>query len=158
MLDPIQLLEQLIRLDTTNPPGNEAAAIHLIQGQLEEVGIDTVLLSKDPNRPNLIARLEGSGEAPPFLMQGHVDVVPTSDQVWERDPFGGEIVDGFMWGRGTLDMKGAVVMMIHAFLGLAASEKKPAGDVILALLSDEEDGGSFGRDSWWRSIRRCLMG
>lgn len=144
MVDPIQLLEQLIKLDTTNPPGNEAAAIHLIQGLLEDAGIETVLLSKDPNRPNLIARLGGSGEAPPFLMQGHVDVVPTSDQVWERDPFGGEVVDGFMWGRGTLDMKGAVVMMVRAFLDLAASEKQPAGDVILAVLSDEEDGGGFG--------------
>ena len=144
MVDPTRLLEQLIRLDTTNPPGNEAAAIHLIQRLLEDAGIETVLLSKDPNRPNLIARLEGSGEAPPFLMQGHVDVVPTSDQVWDRDPFGGEVVDGFMWGRGTLDMKGAVVMMVHAFLGLAASAKKPAGDVILAILSDEEDGGGFG--------------
>ncbi len=144
MFDPVLALEQLIKLDTTNPPGNEAGAIGLIQRLLKDAGVETVLLSKDSSRPNLIARLEGSGDASPFLMQGHVDVVPTSDQVWDHDPFGGEIVEGFMWGRGTLDMKGAVVMMVHAFLRLAASDKKPAGDVILAILSDEEDGGFYG--------------
>ncbi len=144
VFDPVAVLGDLIRIDTTNPPGNEAAAIEMIRRLLEEAGIEPVILSRDPARPNLVARITGRGEAPPFLMQGHVDVVPTADQQWERDPFGGEIVDGYMWGRGALDMKGAVVMMLHAFIRLATSGMKPAGDIILAVVSDEEASGLHG--------------
>lgn len=144
MTDPIDLLQQLIRIDTTNPPGNEAAAISLIQDVIESAGITTNLLSKDPARPNLIAKIPGAAVAPPFLMQGHVDVVPTTGQQWAHDPFGGDIIDGYLWGRGTLDMKGAVVMMVDAFLRLAASDEPPAGDVILCVLADEEMHGTFG--------------
>ena len=144
MFDPVDVLQQLIRLDTTNPPGNECAAVQLLQGLIEEAGIETTILSKDPDRPNLIARIVGRDDYHPFLTQGHVDVVTTADQTWEHDPFGAEIIDGFMWGRGTLDMKGAVVMMVHAFLRLAESGLRPAGDVILAILSDEENSGAYG--------------
>ena len=144
MFDPIAVLQELIRIDTTNPPGNESAAIAVIDRLLQEQGIATNILAKDPARPNLIARVEGTGDAPPFLMQGHVDVVPTADQTWQRDPFGAEVIDGYLWGRGTLDMKGAVVMMLHAFVRLATSARRPAGDIILAIVSDEEDSGTYG--------------
>ncbi len=144
MFHPITVLRDLIRLDTTNPPGNEAAAVKVLQELIEAAGVKTTILSKDPERPNLLARITGRGEAPPFLMQGRVDVVTTADQAWDYDPFGAEIVDGFLWGRGTLDMKGAVVMMVHAFVRLAESGEPPAGDVILAVLSDEENSGHFG--------------
>jgi len=144
MFDPVAVLQDLIRLDTTNPPGNEAAAVRLVQDVIEAAGIETTILSKDPDRPNLIARIEGKDDYHPFLMQGHVDVVTTADQVWEHDPFAAEIIDGFLWGRGTLDMKGAVVMMLHAFVRLAESGSRPAGDVILAVLSDEENSGHYG--------------
>jgi acetylornithine deacetylase/succinyl-diaminopimelate desuccinylase-like protein len=142
VFDPVTVLGDLIRIDTTNPPGNEATAIEMVRRLLEEAGIEPIVPSRDPARPNLIARITGRGEAPPFLMQGHVDVVPTVDQQW--DPFGGEIVDGYMWGRGALDMKGAVVIMLHAFVRLAASGMKPAGDIILAVVSDEEASGLYG--------------
>jgi len=144
MFDPVAILRDLIRVDSTNPPGNEAAAIRLARDLIEGAGLETTILSRDPERPNLIARIEGRGEAAPFLMQGHVDVVTTADQVWDHDPFGAEIIDGFLWGRGTLDMKGAVVMMLHAFCRLAESGKRPTGDVILAILSDEENSGHYG--------------
>jgi acetylornithine deacetylase/succinyl-diaminopimelate desuccinylase-like protein len=144
MFDPIEVLGDLIRIDSTNPPGNETAAINLIRSLLEQNGISTETLARDASRPNLVARIAGRGEAPPLLLQGHVDVVPTHDQQWDHDPFGGEIIDGYMWGRGTLDMKGPVVMMLHAFIRLAASAKPPAGDIILAIVSDEEDSGYFG--------------
>lgn len=144
MRDPITLLQELIQIDTTNPPGNEAAAVALIQNHIEAAGISTTVLAKDPSRPNLIARIAGTGSAPPFLMQGHVDVVPTTGQRWARDPFGGEIIDDYLWGRGTLDMKGAVVMMVEAFLRLNEAEERPAGDIILCVLSDEEMHGTFG--------------
>ena len=77
---PVELLQTLIRFDTTNPPGNEAEAIGYLDGVLAVSGITSMILAKDPGRPNLIARLPGRGEAPPFLMQGHIDVVPTTGQ------------------------------------------------------------------------------
>jgi acetylornithine deacetylase/succinyl-diaminopimelate desuccinylase-like protein len=142
-LTPIELLQQLIRFDTTNPPGNESECVGYVRSLLEEAGCETQTYSKDTNRPNLVARLEG-GDSPPLLLQGHVDVVTTSGQHWQRPPFGGELVDGEIWGRGAIDMKGAVAMYVSAFLRAAAGELKLPGDVILVVLSDEENGGDFG--------------
>jgi acetylornithine deacetylase/succinyl-diaminopimelate desuccinylase-like protein len=141
---PAELLQHLIRFDTTNPPGNEFACVNYVNDLLTDAGIETTILAKDPNRPNLIARLPGRGEAPPLLLYGHVDVVTTAAQDWERDPFGGEIIDGLVWGRGALDMKGGVAMMISAFLKMNAEDIRPPGDVILAVLSDEEAGSNYG--------------
>jgi acetylornithine deacetylase/succinyl-diaminopimelate desuccinylase-like protein len=141
--DPAELLQRLIRFDTTNPPGNEAACIAWIREACEDAGLQTRILAKDAARPNLIARLPGRGEAPPLLLQGHVDVVTTAGQDWTRDPFGGELVDGEIWGRGALDMKGGVAMLVTAVLRAAAGPP-PAGDIVLCVLSDEEQGGAFG--------------
>jgi acetylornithine deacetylase/succinyl-diaminopimelate desuccinylase-like protein len=115
-----------------------------VRSLLEEAGCETQTYSKDTDRPNLVARLEGSGDSAPLLLQGHVDVVTTSGQDWQRPPFGGELVDGEIWGRGAIDMKGAVAMFVSAFLRAAAGEVKLPGDVILVVLSDEENGGDFG--------------
>ncbi|MDH3308404.1 MAG: M20/M25/M40 family metallo-hydrolase, partial [Acidimicrobiia bacterium] len=144
MLDVVDVLQRLIRFDTTNPPGNERTAVTYVQDLIESAGVATTLLAKDPDRPNLVARVSGRGEAPPLLLQGHIDVVPTTDQQWAHDPFGGELIDGYVWGRGALDMKSGVVMMVDAFLRAAAGETPPAGDVILCVVADEEDGGAFG--------------
>ncbi|MFK7806133.1 MAG: M20/M25/M40 family metallo-hydrolase [Anaerolineae bacterium] len=144
MLTPLELLQNLIRFDTTNPPGNELACVEFIDDLLTEAGFETTLLAKDPNRPNLIARLKGRGDAPPLLFQGHVDVVTTVGQDWSVSPFEAEIKDGFLWGRGTLDMKGAVAMMVSAVMRAKTEGIVPAGDIILCVLSDEENGGGFG--------------
>lgn len=141
---PFHLLQQLIRFDTTNPPGNELACVQYINTLLQEAGIETMLLAKDPNRPNLVARLAGRGAATPLLLQGHVDVVTTADQEWQHDPFGGELIDGFVWGRGALDMKGGVAMMVSALLRAKAENVSLPGDVILLILSDEENAGTYG--------------
>lgn len=141
---PIDLLRTLIRFDTTNPPGNEAECIGYLRGLLQEAGLQTTVLAKDPNRPNLIARLPGRGEAPGLVLQGHVDVVTTANQEWQRDPFGAELVDGFVWGRGSLDMKSGVTLMTCAVLAAAAEGRAPAGDVILTVMSDEEAGSDYG--------------
>lgn len=143
MLPPEQLLQTLIRFDTTNPPGNEGDCIRYIDGLLQTVGLETVLLG-ERERPNLIARLRGRGNAPPLLLQGHVDVVTTANQQWTHPPFGGEIHAGYVWGRGALDMKGGVAMMICAVLAAQQSDTPPAGDIILCILSDEEVGANFG--------------
>lgn len=141
---PVEILQRLIQFNTTNPPGNEAACIEYIRGMLSEAGIQSALLAKDPNRPNLIARLQGEGKAPPLLLYGHVDVVTTENQSWQNPPFEGRLVDGYVWGRGALDMKSGVAMMIAAFLRANAEGLRPPGDVVLAIVSDEEAGGEFG--------------
>ncbi|HMM60799.1 MAG TPA: M20/M25/M40 family metallo-hydrolase, partial [Candidatus Rifleibacterium sp.] len=102
---PSALLQRLIQFDTTNPPGNVAECIAFINEILRDAGIETKLISKAPERPNLVARLAGQGQAPPLLLYGHVDVVTTVDQNWQQPPFAGNIVDDFLWGRGALDMK-----------------------------------------------------
>ncbi|MEZ4643793.1 MAG: M20/M25/M40 family metallo-hydrolase [Chloroflexota bacterium] len=141
---PAELLQKLIQFDTTNPPGNEAVCVQYIDDLLHAADIETTLLAKDPNRPNLIARLKGRGEAPPLLLQGHIDVVTTAGQQWTHAPFAGELADGYVWGRGALDMKGGVAMMLSAFLRAKLEGADLPGDVILTILADEEDGGDYG--------------
>ena len=141
---PAELLRNLIRFDTTNPPGNEAQCVSYIDFLLTEAGFETTILARDSNRPNLIARLKGQGTAPPLLLQGHVDVVTTANQDWTHPPFEGKAVDGYVWGRGALDMKGGVAMILAAFLRAKAEDLAPAGDIVLAILSDEEAGGDYG--------------
>ena len=142
--NPVRLLQDLVRFDTSNPPGNEQECLVHIEGILAEAGCQSLLLGRSSTRPNLIARLGGRGQAPPLLLLGHVDVVPAQGQSWQHPPFDADIADGYVWGRGTLDMKGGVAMMLSAFLRLKAEGVAPPGDVILALVSDEEAGGEFG--------------
>ena len=101
-LDPVALTQRLVRFDTTNPPGNEGECIQHIKSLLDGSGIQNQVLAKTPGRPNLIARLPGDGSAPPLLLQGHVDVVPADPAYWQQPPFGGDLVDGYLWGRGSL--------------------------------------------------------
>ncbi len=135
---PVELLQKLIRFNTTNPPGNEGECIAYIDYLLASAGYETTILAKDPDRPNLIARLKGLGDAPPLLLQGHVDVVPTDADKWEHPPFEGKIAEGFVWGRGALYMKSGVAMMVSAFLRAIVEGLIPSGDVILAILSDTD--------------------
>ena len=141
---PAELLQYLIRFDTTNPPGNERECLQWLAEQLHAVGIESTLLASDPDRPNLIARIKGQGHVPPRLLQGHVDVVTTENQRWTYPPFGAEMHDGMIWGRGALDMKSGVAMMTAAFLQAHAEQTALPGDVILCLVSDEEAGGDVG--------------
>jgi acetylornithine deacetylase/succinyl-diaminopimelate desuccinylase-like protein len=142
--DVVALTQELIRFDTSNPPGGERGAIEHLVGVLERAGADLEVVARDPERPNLIARIEGRGEAPGLLMQGHVDVVPASPPGWSHPPFSGRIADGFVWGRGAIDMKGSLAQMAVVFAELAASGRAPDGDVVLAALSDEEQGSEYG--------------
>ncbi|NOX60345.1 MAG: M20/M25/M40 family metallo-hydrolase [Chloroflexi bacterium] len=142
--NPVALLQRLIQFDTTNPPGNEAECIAFINRVLSQAGIEAQILAKSPQRPNLIARLPGRGNAPPLLLYGHVDVVTTENQEWLQPPFEGKVADGFVWGRGALDMKGGVAMMLSAFLRAKSEGLDLPGDVIFVALADEEAGGDFG--------------
>lgn len=142
--DPVELLRELIRFDTTNPPGNEGPCIDHLRDVLEAAGRPTEVYALDPARPNLVSRLRGGGDAPPLLLYGHVDVVPTDGQRWTHPPFEARLVDGEVWGRGALDMKSGVAMMVSAFVAAAARSDDLPGDVVLAILSDEENLGEVG--------------
>jgi acetylornithine deacetylase/succinyl-diaminopimelate desuccinylase-like protein len=142
---PAELLARLLRFDTTNPPGNERECIDWIRELLEGLGCEVKVVAAQPERPSLIARLPGAGSSPPLLLQGHVDVVAARGQ-WTHPPFAGEIHDGFIWGRGALDMKGGVAMMLAAFMRAKASGMRPPGDVILCLMADEEAGSTLGAE------------
>ncbi|MDQ1331315.1 MAG: hypothetical protein QG578_1583 [Thermodesulfobacteriota bacterium] len=141
---PAELLQALIRFDTTNPPGNEAACISYINDLLTEAGFETAIFAPEPDRPNLVTRLKGNGSAPPLLLYGHADVVTTAFQEWAHPPFEAKEIDGYIWGRGALDMKGGLAMMISAVMKAKAENLVPAGDILLAVLSDEEAGGDIG--------------
>ncbi len=140
----VQLLQDLVRFDTTNPPGNEAACVTYLNQRLTQAGCQTQILARADHRPNLVARLTGQGQAPPLLLYGHLDVVTTAGQQWEQPPFEARLLDGYVWGRGALDMKGGVAMMLWAFLRAKAEGLALPGDVILALVGDEEAGGQYG--------------
>jgi acetylornithine deacetylase/succinyl-diaminopimelate desuccinylase-like protein len=140
------LLQELIRLDTVNPPGQETRAAELLQRYLASNGIASELVAKTPDRANVVARLPG-GNGPSLLLMAHTDTVLADPEEWTRDPWSGELVDGEVWGRGALDMKGHVAAAAVAFASLAREGVRPPGDVLLALTADEEVGVDFGT-SW----------
>jgi len=143
-LRPAELLQNLIRFNTTNPPGNERLCIEYINSLLKDAGNETTLVAKTPERPNVIARLKGEGNAPPLLLYGHVDVVTTEGQQWTHPPFDALSVDDYIWGRGALDMKSGVAMLLAAFLRIKAEKATLPGDVIFCAVADEEAGGDYG--------------
>jgi acetylornithine deacetylase/succinyl-diaminopimelate desuccinylase-like protein len=142
--NPVEILQKLIRFDTSNPPGNERECVAFIDQMLTAAGIKTRLVAKSDARPNLIARIAGQGNAPPILLYGHVDVVPANSQRWQQPPFSGLLTDGYVWGRGALDMKGGVAMILGAVLRAKADQVQLPGDVVLAIVCDEERLGDYG--------------
>ena len=144
MSDVVQLLQQLIRIDTTNPPGNETAAAELLRDYLEAAGVECELYAKVPERANLVARIRGTGDGPSLALLSHTDVVLADAREWERDPFGGELVGDDVWGRGALDMKGEVAASAVAMAQLAREGWRGSGDLIFVAAADEEVGDGFG--------------
>jgi acetylornithine deacetylase/succinyl-diaminopimelate desuccinylase-like protein len=142
-----ELLQGLIRIDTTNPPGNETAAAELLREYLEDAGVSCELYAKIPERANLVARIPGRGDGPTLLFLSHTDVVLADASEWSADPFGGELRDGEVWGRGALDMKGQVAAEAVAIASLAREGFEPAGDLVFCATADEEVGAGFGA-SW----------
>ena len=142
MNETVALLQELIRFDTTNPPGNEEACVAHIEALLNSYDIETERYEKVPGRPNLIARHAGTKDCPPLLLYGHVDVVTTIGQQWTRPPFAGDLADGYVWGRGALDMKSGVAMIVRAFID--AVDRNTETPLVLLVLSDEENGGDAG--------------
>lgn len=141
----VELLGELIRLDTANPPGNEGRAQELLAARLGEAGFECTVLAADPGHPNLIARLPGGAPGETLCLLGHVDTVPADPDEWSFDPWSGEVVDGEVRGRGAQDMKGQVAAEVAAAVELAGGGWRPArGELKLVLTADEEMGGGAG--------------
>jgi acetylornithine deacetylase/succinyl-diaminopimelate desuccinylase-like protein len=145
----VQHLCALLRLDTTNPPGNEMLAAEYLAGVLRAEGFDPLVFESAPGRGNVIARLAGSGELPPLLLYGHTDVVPAEPSQWAHPPFAGEVADGYVWGRGAVDMKNTVAQQLMVMLLLKRHQPHLRRDVIFAATADEECGGADGFGVSW---------
>ena len=155
----IEHLRGLIRIPSVNPPdgdpdlaagrdprGGEAAAARYCAGVLDGAGIESEVIELVPGRGSCVARLRATGPAtePPLILLSHLDVVPVDAESWTRDPFGGDLVDGVVWGRGAVDMKDMVAMELAVMLALVRSGADLRRDVILATVADEEAGGEHG--------------
>lgn len=138
------LTQELVRIDTTNPPGREAPAIEVVRDVLAAAEVDSTIITAVDGRPNLVARITGTGERPNLILHGHLDVVDVDGQNWAHPPFGGAIIDGLLHGRGTLDNKAGVAMLTHAFAQATHTGRAPSGDVLLLIVADSETGGSAG--------------
>lgn len=144
IVSPVEILQKLIRFNTTNPPGNEIECIQYINTLFKSVGLEAKIVGERENRKNLFVRLKGEGSSPPLLMYGHVDVVTTENQEWSVPPFEGVVKDHFLYGRGALDMKGPLTMMIWAIMRAKAERIKPKGDILFTAVCDEEEEGDLG--------------
>jgi acetylornithine deacetylase/succinyl-diaminopimelate desuccinylase-like protein len=142
-----ELLQELIRVDTVNPPGNETAAAELLREYLESNGVRCELYAKVPGRANLVARIPGSGDGSRLALLSHTDTVLADASEWDRDPWSGDVHEGEIWGRGALDMKGEVAANAVAMASLARDGFEPRGDLIFVAAADEEVNDGFGL-SW----------
>ena len=143
--EAVELLRELIRFDTVNPPGAEAQAVDHLHRLLAGAGFDCELLARDPARPNLLARLRADADGPTLGYLGHVDTVLATPEEWTRDPWSGDVADGAVWGRGALDMKGQVAAEVAAAARLAREGWRPArGELLVMCVADEEAGGRYG--------------
>ncbi len=140
-----ELLAELVRFNTVNPPGSERAAIEFLAGYLKDAGLKTELLADDEDRPNLVADLDGGDGGPTLVYLGHVDTVLADPSEWTHDPWSGAVVDGFLWGRGALDMKSQVAAEAVAAATLSRGGWRPqSGCLKLVFVADEETGGDVG--------------
>jgi acetylornithine deacetylase/succinyl-diaminopimelate desuccinylase-like protein len=139
--EAVELLRDLIRVDTSNPPGRETPAAMVLKRYLEASGLECELIARDPERANLIARIAGSGEGPSLALLGHTDVVPADAADWLHPPFEGHVDgNGYLWGRGAVDMKNETATRAVTMAALARSGFRPRGDLVFIAEADEEDG------------------
>jgi len=141
--EAVEWLQEYLRIDTTNPPGNEAKAVEFLARILKANGIRYRVAEPVPGRKNLWARLEG-GDDPALLLLHHSDVVSADPNFWDVDPFAGEIVDGYIYGRGALDMKSHGIVHLATFLALHRNKVRPNRDIVFMVTADEEAGSRVG--------------
>ncbi|ACU76710.1 peptidase M20 [Catenulispora acidiphila DSM 44928] len=141
----VGFLRDLIRIDTSNPVKPERPAAEYVAEKLAEAGLEPQIFESEPGRASVVARVEGSDpSADALLLHGHLDVVPADPADWTADPFGAEVRDGMVWGRGAVDMKDMDAMMLAVTRRMLREGRKPRRDIVLAFLADEEAGGNYG--------------
>src|ERR1700733_10539595 len=139
------VLQRLVRFNTVNPPGDERAAIEYLEQYVSQAGFETQVLGATDERPNLVADPRGEQDGPTLCFLAHVDTVLADASEWTHDPWSGDVEDGFLWGRGSLDMKSQVAAEAVAGVTLARSGWRPArGTLKLVFVADEETGGEVG--------------
>ncbi|HEX7232232.1 MAG TPA: M20/M25/M40 family metallo-hydrolase [Candidatus Binatia bacterium] len=137
-------LSRYIQIDTTNPPGNEIKAAEFLKSIFDREGIEAKIIESAPGRANIYAVLRGDGSRKSVVLLNHMDVVPADEKLWKAKPFGGEIKDGMIWGRGALDDKGPAIMELTAMLLLKRQKIPLKSDVVFLGTADEEAGGGLG--------------
>lgn len=148
----VRLTQELIRIDTSNPPGNEEGAILFLEGILGAEGIKTEIYSPMPKRANILARIKGKNSGKPVIILSHIDVVSANRDEWTVNPFGGELRDGFVYGRGAIDMKAQTICQLLAFINLSKEGIEPEQDLIFLATCDEEVGGQNGVEFMLRNV------
>lgn len=154
--EAVQLLADYLKIDTTNPPGNERLGAEYLAGILRKNGLEAEIFDTTPNRSCVYARLKGTGKKKAIVLLNHIDVVPARAEDWKYPPFGGEIHDGELWGRGALDMKGMGIIELEAMLRLKRSGVKLDRDIIFLGTPDEEVGGDKGA-KWFKDNKAELL-
>ena len=142
--EAVSLLSRYIQIDTTNPPGNETKAAQFFKEIFDREGIEARIIESAPGRGNIYARLRGSGAKKAVILLNHMDVVPADANLWKEAPFSGSLKDGYIWGRGALDMKGPAIAELMTLLALKRNNVALQGDVIFLGTADEEAGGALG--------------
>ncbi len=142
--EAIHTLQDYVRIDTSNPPGNTSKTADFLTAIFTREGIPVERYESAPGKVIIVARLKGSGAHKAILLENHMDVVPADKSRWPHDPFGGELIDGAIWGRGSVDMKGLGVIQLYAFLELKRQHVPLDRDVIFMAVPDEEVGGELG--------------
>ncbi|MGH7816224.1 MAG: M20/M25/M40 family metallo-hydrolase [Candidatus Binatia bacterium] len=142
--EAVTLLSRYIQIDTTNPPGNELKAAVFLKAIFDREGIEARVIESAPGRANIFARLKGNGAKKAIVLMHHMDVVPAEAKLWKEPPFSGVVKDGVIWGRGSLDNKGAGIFELMTLLALKRQNVALKGDVIFLGTADEEAGGELG--------------
>jgi acetylornithine deacetylase/succinyl-diaminopimelate desuccinylase-like protein len=140
----LALLQQYVRIDTSNPPGNELPGARFLAALLEKNGVHAEIIESAPRRASVYARIAGRQRGGGLLLLNHIDVVPAPKSGWTRPPFAAEVVANQMYGRGTLDMKGIAICELMAFLDVARTHRPPERDLVFLAVADEEAGGKLG--------------
>ena len=144
MHEAVEFLSRYLRIDTTNPPGNEVRGVAFFAEIFDREGIRYKTYEPASGRGSILSVIPGTGEKGAVILLNHIDVVPANADEWSVDPFGGEVKDGFIYGRGALDMKGQGIMELMAFLEFKRKGLKPCRDLIFLAVADEEAGGVHG--------------
>lgn len=148
----VDIVRNFLKINTSNPPGNEEEAALFIEDILRKAGLDCKMYLPQPRRANIISRIRGKKRGKPIILLSHIDVVPANPDEWDVDPFGAEVIEGYIYGRGAIDMKTQAICQLLSFIRYAVEGPQPERDIIYLATCDEEVGGIFGVEYMLRKI------